>query len=63
VAANTCLASVTGFVGPLIGAVLADAIGINATLFIIAGARLLTGLGFRFLHVGAPGPAQPPAKR
>ncbi len=52
VAANVCLASVTAFVAPMLGAWLADAIGINAALYTIAGPRFFAGWGFKLLGVG-----------
>jgi len=51
-AANTCLANICAFVGPLIGTALADGVGITSALVIIAILRLLGGLTFWRMGVG-----------
>ena len=51
-AANTFLANLCAFIGPLLGTILADAIDIVPALVIIGALRLLGGLSFWRLGVG-----------
>jgi predicted MFS family arabinose efflux permease len=60
VATNTLLANVTGFAAPLLGTLLADLTHIRLALFVATGLRLLGGLAFWLLKVGAEdAPASP----
>ena len=51
-AANSFLANICAFIGPLVGTVLADATGIVLALVVIAALRLMGGLTFWRLGVG-----------
>lgn len=65
VATNTLLANVTGFSAPLLGTLLADLTDIRLALVVAALVRIIGGLAFWRLKVGAeeplPSPAQPDA--
>jgi len=52
VAANSFLANLAAFIGPLLGAALADVTSIPLVLFVVAGLRVLGSLGFRRLKAG-----------
>lgn len=51
-AANSFLANICAFVGPLAGTFLADAVGIAPALVVIASLRVLGGLAFSRIGVG-----------
>jgi hypothetical protein len=53
VAMNSFLASLTGFLGPLLGTVLAEATSISFALMAGGGLRVVGGLTFWLLGVGA----------
>jgi hypothetical protein len=60
VAANTLLANVTAFAAPLLGTLLADLTFIRLALYVATGLRMLGGLAFWRLNVGAEQPAPSP---
>jgi hypothetical protein len=45
-AIDATLANITGFIAPMLGVALMDAVGIHTALYIIAGLRVLGGLSF-----------------
>ncbi len=62
VSANVLLINITGFAAPMFGAVLGDLVGLRTALVVVACLRVVTGLSFWLLRVGAeptPSPATP----